>query len=295
MTKITMDQIKELRKETQIGMMDCKKALIEAEGDHDKAIDILRKKGAAVAAKRANSETNNGNIHACISSDLKNGALIEIGCETDFSANTDDMKNFAKNICEHVLVNNPKSIKDGDDCLLLQSFADMKVEDHLNGLIAKIREKIEIAEIITFGVEKEGIISSYIHPGANLGVLLEIETDKAIDSSNIDEIKQLGKDICMQIVVTNPLAINSDQLDKAVVEKEKALAKEQLLESGKPANIIDKILEGKIKKYYQDVCLLNQDFIKIEKDTILDQINQVAKNSGVKIVLKKFARFAIGK
>lgn len=298
MTKITMDQIKKLREETQIGMMDCKKALIEAEGDHDKAIEILRKKGAAVAAKRAGSETNNGNVDACISEDLKTGALVKIGCETDFSANTKAMLDFGKDVCNNVLKTNPSCIKDGDNCLVKQTLLDnpsMKIEDNLNDLIAKIGEKIEIADIARFQVEKDGIISSYIHPGSNIGVLLQLDTDKPVTAENLDKLKQLGKDICMQIVVTNPLAIRPEELDKDIVEKEKTLAKEQLLESGKPENIIDKILEGKMKKYYQDVCLLNQMFIKNDKITIQDQINQVEKDTGLKVNVKKFARFAIGK
>ncbi len=292
MAKITMEQVKQLRRKTQVGMMDCKKALMESDGDFEKAIEILRKKGAAVAAKRAGSETNNGNIASCISDNLKSGALVKIGCETDFSANTQAMKNFAQEVCKNVLVNNPTCIKDGENCLINQKVVSkpaITIQDHLNEIIAKIGEKIEIAQIARFQVEKEGIVSSYIHPGANLGILVEFETDKAIDSAHKKEIKQLGKNICMQIAVTNPLAISPDQLDATALEKERTFIKEQLAASGKPENILE------MNKYYEDVCLLNQKFIKNDKISIKEQINQVVKKVGLQIEVKQFARFAIGK
>ena len=292
MSKITTDLIKELREKTQIGMMDCKKALIEADGDLEKATELLRKKGAAVAAKRADNETNNGNIESCISSDYKSGAIIKISCETDFSANTQDMKNFAKEVCESILENKNKK----EDSILNQKCNDsVNVQDKLNDLIARIAEKIEVWEFDRFEVEKEGLVSSYIHPGSNLGVLIELSTDKEIDAQNLDKVKGLSKDICMQIAVTNPLCVIPAQLETKTIEKELTLIKEQLKESGKPEAIIDKIAEGKMRKYYEEVCLLNQKFIKNDKLTIKNHVDQVAKETGLKIEVKKYTRLKIGK
>ena len=297
MTKITMELIKQLREKTHVGMMDCKNALIESEGDIEKAIEILRKKGADVAQKRADKETNHGNIEACLNKDSKSGALVKIGCETDFSANTKDMKDFALNVCNHILQATPECIGEGENCLLKQKIVSdekMTVEDKLNELIAKIREKIEIKEFKRFQIKKFGIINFYIHPGANLGVLLELETDQAVEQ-NIKKIKQLALDICMQVAVTNPLCINPSQLDEKVLEKERSLIKEQLLEQGKPENIIDKITEGKMNKFYEQTCLLNQKFIKNDKLTVKNHINQISKDTGLKKEIKNFKRMSIGK
>ncbi len=298
MAKVTMELNKELREKTQVGMMDCKKALIESEGDVEKAIELLRKKGAAVALKRAGNETNNGNIDACMSGDLKSGVLIKIGCETDFSANTDDMKSFAQNMADHILENKPTCVSDGDNCLMDQSYKHDKklnIQEKLNELIAKIGEKVEVAEFDLFNVENHGIVNAYIHPGSNMGVMVQLDTDKNVSAENIDKLKSLSRDICMQIAVTSPLCIDPSQLDASILEKEKTIIKEQLVAAGKPEKIIDKITEGKIQKYYQDVCLLKQNFIKNDKLTIQNHINQVEKDTGLKIEVKKFKRFSIGK
>lgn len=299
MSKITMELIKELREKTLVGMMDCKKALIESDGDMEKAIEILRKKGSLVASKRASNQTNHGQIESRISQDLKTGVLLKVSCETDFSANTADLKTFAKDVCEQILQTKTTCIQNGENCLLNQkllSNPSITIQDMLNDLIAKIGENIKIETFAKFELDsKNGIICSYIHPGANLGVLISISTDQAIDANKLDTIKTLGKDICMQIAVTNPIAISPTQIDTAVLEKEKSFHKEQLATSGKPANIIDKILEGKMSKFYEDVCLLNQKFIKNDKITIQEQINQVSKNTGIKISIEQFTRLSVGK
>ncbi len=297
MAKVTMELIKELREKSQVGMMDCKRALIESDGDIEKAIEVLRKKGAAVATKRAGRDTNNGHIQACISPDFKSGALLKISCETDFSANTTTMKDFAKSTCEHILKANPSCVKDGDNCLMEQELSSkpgLKIKDHLNELIAKITENIQVKEFVRFELKSNGIVNAYIHPGSNLGVLIELVTDKEV-GANLEELKKLSKDICMQIVVTDPLSIDPSGLEETTLEKERSIAKEILLKSGKPENMIDKIMEGKIKKFYEDVCLLNQKFIKNDKITIQEHINQIAKDTGLKIDVANFTRFVIGK
>jgi elongation factor Ts len=295
---ITMELIKELREKTLVGMMDCKKALIESDGDIEKAIEILRKKGSLVASKRASNETNHGQIESCISKDYKTGVILKVSCETDFSANTQDLKDFAKETCEQVLQTNPSSITDGDNCLMNQkliSNSKVTINDRLNDLIAKIAENIKVETFVRYHITGNGIVGNYIHSGSNLGILIELSTDKAVGPEKLEELKALSKDICMQIAVTNPIAISSTQIDTAVLEKERAFHREQLATSGKPANIIDKILEGKMNKYYEDVCLLNQKFIKNDKVTIQEQINQTAKNTGLKIEVKHFTRLSVGK
>lgn len=297
MAKITIELIKELREKTQVGMMDCKKALIESDGNIEKAIELLRKKGAAVAAKRANSATDNGHVETYISEDFKNGVLLRVSCETDFSAKTDDMKKFSSDICKTILKKKPSCAHDDINCLLELKLADrdLTIGDSLNELIAKIGEKTKVEEFARCEVENNGFVNSYIHPGANLGIILELTTDKAVDSSNLEKLKQLSHDICMQIAVTSPLSIDPDGLDPEVLEKELSIIKAQLAASNKPENLIEKIATGKMNKYYEEVCLLNQKFIKDDKVTIKKLIEKVAKEAGLQINVKSFKRFAIGK
>jgi elongation factor Ts len=296
MAKITMELIKELREKTQVGMMDCKKALIEAEGNLEKATDILRKKGADVAQKRADKETNNGNIGCCISQDSKAGVLVKIGCETDFSANTNDMKDFCNEVCLHILEKKPSSISGNENSLVSQAlFSDptQTIGDRLNELVAKIGEKIEISDFARFQVQNNGLINAYIHPGANLGVIVELETNND-PSPRKEKIAQLATDICMQVAVTNPMCIDPSQLDEKTLTKEKTIIQEQLLAAGKPENIIDKITKGKMNKFYQKVCLLNQLFIKNDKVTVKKHIEQISKETDLQITFKNFKRFVIG-
>ncbi|MCF7800111.1 translation elongation factor Ts [Candidatus Babeliales bacterium] len=295
MAEITMELIKELREKTQVGMMDCKKALQEANGDMEKAIEILRKKGAAVASKRSGKETLQGTLQAKISPDFKSGSLVKINCETDFAAKTKDMQDFADEVCEHILKCCPKVMEGVGQALLEEKLSNKNITiyDRLNDLVAKISECIKVDEFVKFSVQTNGVVNAYIHPGANLGVLVELETDKPVEN-NIEDLKTLSKDICMHIAVTNPMSISPDDLDPNVVEKELSIIKEQLAASGKPANMIEKIAQGKIGKFYQDVCLLNQNFIKDEKVTIKDLISQYSKKTGLNIVVKNFKRLSIG-
>lgn len=287
MSSINMDLVKKLREKTQVGMMDCKKALIEANGDMDAAIDILRKKGAAVAAKRAENETNNGRVEAYVSSDARIGSLVSIACETDFSANTEDMVMFAELVAREAAESN---IEDKDTLLSTKS----NLKNTLDELIAKISEKIEIDTVAAMHVEKHGIIGTYIHPGASIGVIVELETQNEVAGA-LEELKLLARDICMHAAVTKPLALKPTELDPALLEKERAITQEQLAASGKPANMIDKILEGKMNKYYSEVCLTKQSFIKNEDLTIEKLVENFSKQINNPISIKRFVRLGIGR
>ena len=294
MAKITMELVKELREKTQVGMMDCKKALTEANGNIEKAVELLRKKGAAVAQKRAGNATDNGHIESCLSDDNKKGVLLKVSCETDFSANTSNMKSFAKEVCQHVLNKETSDVQ----TLLDEAFfedANITIGQKLEDLISKIAESIKAEEFVMLKTDANGLINSYIHTGANLGVMIELRADKGINGSNKDKVKQLAHDICMQIAVTNPLAIRPEELDKSTLEKEQDVIREQLIAAGKPENMIDKIMQGKVNKFYEDVCLMNQKFIKDDKKTITKVIDEVSKETGLNIKIGQFARFAIGK
>ena len=299
MANITLKQIKELREKTQVGMMDCKKALIDADGDMEKAIEILRKKGAAVAAKRADKQAIHGIIEDYISDDNKIGCLVKLNTETDFSANTQDAKNFTKQLAKHIATAKPMYIEGEDNNALLNQKLEEKnltVKECLNELIAKITENIKVGDFARFEIKENGIVNAYIHPGSTLATLVEIETDKPVelDKAAGQKIKQLAHDVCMQIAVTNPVSIDSSQIQHENLETERKIAREQLIEAGKPEKIIDKILEGKMRKYFEEVCLIEQPFIKDDKTKIKQYIAQVEKDTGIKIQIKQFKRFAIG-
>ncbi|MBU4269265.1 translation elongation factor Ts [Candidatus Dependentiae bacterium] len=293
MAEITMELIKELREKTQVGMMDCKKALIESNGDIEKAIEILRKKGAAVAQKRAGNATDNGHVESCLSKDFRKGVLLKMSCETDFSANTQDMKNFAKDVCEHILSKGCKSVENLLNEIIFNG--KITIQQKLEELIAKIAESIKAEEFVLYETDNFGFVNSYIHPGANLGILIELRADKEITGANVEKLKQLTHDLCMQIAVTNPLSISSNDLDKDVIAKEQEIIKEQLLSSGKPANMVEKIMQGKLAKFYEDVCLENQVYIKNDKLKVNQLVESVSKETGLKLEIKNFTRFFVGK
>lgn len=291
MAAVNMDLVKQLRDQTQVGMMDCKKALEESNGDLTLAVEILRKKGAAVAAKRAGNEATKGRVEAFIAPDNKTGALVQMSCETDFSANTQAMEAFAKMTAELVTTQNPASpealmaIKNQTTSLTLQ--------ESLDELIAKICENIKINQFARFELTGDGLINAYIHPGSTIGIMIELQT--ATPVADVETLKSLAKDLCMQIAVTNPLCIDPTQLDQQVLEKERSIAREQLVASNKPAAIIEKIVDGKINKFYEEVCLINQLFIKNDKANVKTHVEEVAKKLGTTITVTQFKRFAIGR
>lgn len=286
MAKISMDLIKELREKTLVGMMDCKKALEETNGDLEKAIELLRKKGADIASKRADKETNNGRIEAYVADDFQSGAIVEVACETDFSANTDAMKEFALFAAKNALqekTSNPEE-------LLTKSVDTKKMLDEL---LAKIAERISISKIALLEVTERGIVNHYIHPGSQVGVIIELATENEC-SNHIDELKSIARNVCMHIAVRCPLAVVPQELDQDVVAKERSIIEEQLKAANKPANMIEKITEGKINKFYKEVCLLNQPFIKNEDQNIESYLKEQSEKLGNAITIKRFSHFVIG-
>jgi elongation factor Ts len=293
MAEITMDLIKQLRNKTSVGMMDCKNALIESDGDFDKAIEILRKKGAAVAAKRADNTTDHGVISAYVSADYSVGSLLETSCETDFAANTDYLKDFTTHLVKKIADNKEVVAL---DALLQQKLGNgaLTVGESLEEVVSKISENTKIGRMACYATGTNGLVQSYIHPGATLGILIELEASNDI-SAHKEEISAAARNICMQIAVTNPLCVRPAELDPALVEKERAFIVEQLAASGKPAAMVEKITAGKLDKFYEEVCLLQQKYIKDDKLKVSDVCDQLGKTIGATITVKRFARYAVGK
>ena len=287
MANITAALVKELRERTSAGMMDCKKALMENDGDMDKAIDWLREKGLAQAAKKAGRIAAEGAVVQYITECGKVGAVVEVNCETDFVAKTDNFMNFANAVAKHVALANPADI----DALNAQKFVDDEsktISDMISDATVAIGEKISIRRFARY--ETTGLVSSYIHMGGKVGVLVEVATEAADN----DAVKELAHDICLQIAAAKPEAVRREEVNAENLEKEKEIYRVKALESGKPEKIVDKIVEGQIEKYYKEVCLLEQVFVKDSDKTVKGLISEVAKAVGSPIDVVRYVRFERG-
>lgn len=275
---ISAQDVNKLRKETGAGMMDCKKALEEANGDFDAAVDILRKKGQKISAKRADKEASEGMVFATTTSDLSEGILIALNCETDFVAKNEEFVKLGNSILETAAANGASSVDD----LKAKTLADGRsINDHITDLMGKIGEKIEIS---AFERVKADAVVPYVHSNAKLGVLV------ALQGTGGKDVTEVGKDVAMQIAAMNPVAVDKDGVDSSVIEREMAIGREQALAEGKPENIVDKIAEGKMNKFYKDNTLLNQQFVKDSSKTVA----QVLKDVNGDLTVTQFTRTSIG-
>jgi elongation factor Ts len=275
MAEITAATVGKLREMTNAGLMDCKKALTEAGGDLDKAVDILRKKGAASAAKKASREANEGLIVQSIQPGAKAGILVEINCETDFVARNEAFRAFCDEVARALLAN---------------PTADL--EATRTAQVAKMGENIQISRHHRMEVSGNGMVAAYIHTGAKVGVLVEVGAGKESTVAN-DDFKQLVKDITLQIAAGHPFVVSRDQVDPAVLAKEKEIASEQV--KNKPPQAVAKIVEGKLEKFYQGYCLLDQGFVKRNSEvTVREHVASLAKQLGDEITIRRFVRFQVG-
>ena len=273
MAAITAALVKDLRERTGAGMMDCKKALVACDGDMDAAIDFLREKGLAAAAKKSGRIAAEGAVLSYVSEDGKCGAIVEVNCETDFVAKTDDFKALVVSIAKQVV-----DVKPADLAALLASEKDgVTVEAMVTAATAKIGEKISVRRFALYN-NPEGQVISYIHMGGKIGVLVNM----------VGGSEELGKDIAMQIAAANPKFLNRTLVPAEEIEHEKAVQAEKFRQEGKPEKMIEKIVMGSINKYFKEVCLVDQAFVKDDKMTIA----QLLKNNNADVV--DFARFQMG-
>jgi len=279
---ITAAQVNELRKKTGAGMMDCKSALVEADGDMIKAVEILRKKGTAVAAKRADRSANEGIILTKISDDKKRGSILEINCETDFVAKSEDFVKLADKAIKTAFEKRDDSVNK-----LLEKNPDLN--DMLNDVLGKVGEKIEISRLANEEASN-GLLVDYIHPGSKLGVMVKFDNVK----NSSDELVELGKDVAMQIAAMNPLCVTREEVEKETIEKEIEIYKEISRKEGKPEQILEKIAQGKLNKFYQENVLLEQAFIKDNSKTVSDLIKEYNLKHKSDSKIKLFHRFHLG-
>ena len=275
MAEITAALVAKLREMTNAGLMDCKRALTESNGDLNLAVDILRKKGVAAAAKKASRETKEGIVAQYIQPGARLGVLVEVNCETDFVAKNESFRAFCDEVVR-TLANNPN----GD---LVVSRA---------AVVAKTGENIKVSRSQRLEVTGNGLIAGYIHTGAKIGVLVEVGAGKEATVGQ-DDFRQLVRDITLQIAAANPIAVSRDQLDPVVIAKEKEIASEQA--KNKPPQAVAKIIEGKLEKFYQGYCLVDQGFVKQNSEiTVKEHIASVGKRLGDDIMVRRFLRFQVG-
>jgi elongation factor Ts len=278
---ITAAQVNELRQKTGAGMMDCKKALTEANGDFEKAIEILRKKGASVAAKRAEKSANEGMIRTKISADKSTGFIIEVNCETDFVAKSNDFTNFTEEVLNVVESKEPTNVQ--------ELLGDSGLKNKMTDLLGKVGEKIEVSR---FAIEKaiDGIVVDYVHLGSKLGVLVRFDNA----GKAADDLAEMGKDIAMQVAAMSPICVKRDEVPQEVINKEIEIYKEISRKEGKPENILEKIAQGKLNKYYQENCLVEQAFIKDNSKSVGDLLKEFNSKHGTNASVKLFHRFHLG-
>ena len=282
---ITAQAVKELRERTGAGLMDCKKALTETHGDMEKAVDVLREKGLAAAAKKAGRVAAEGIVKTFISEDMKKGAMVEVNCETDFVADNAEFIEFAGKVAEMAANNDVSTV---EELVALKYNDDKTVQEVLTELIAKIGENMTVRRFEKVAVEN-GVVQSYIHGGGRIGVLVQLACD-----SNSSELTQVAKDVCMQIAAANPLFLSENEVDSKALETEKEIYRAQALNEGKPEKIVEKMVEGRIKKYYKEVCLLNQPWVKDADKSISKYLEEKSKEVGSPITVQKYFRFESG-
>ena len=283
---ITAKSVKELREKTGAGMMDCKKALTASEGDMEKAIEILREKGLAAAAKKAGRIAAEGIVKTYISEDGKSAGIVELNCETDFVAANEEFVNFATRLAEMASVTAAKNVEE----FVAEKFdAENTVSEALTALIAKLGENMTVRRFDKFNVAN-GVVESYIHGGGRIGVVVELNCE----ADNTAVLKEVAKDVCMQVAAANPSFLSREDVDTEELEKEKEIYRVQALNEGKPENIVEKMVMGRIQKYYKEVCLLDQAWVKDGDKSISKYLQEKSKEVGSPITINKFVRFERG-
>ena len=282
---ITAKSVKELREMTGAGMMDCKKALVQTEGDIEKAVEYLREKGLAAAAKKAGRVAAEGIVKTFVSADKKTAGMVEVNCETDFVAANEEFVSFADKVAEMVANTSAANVEE----LLAEKFdGEATVQEALTALIAKLGENMTLRRFAKFNIEK-GAVASYIHGGGRIGVMVEVACD-----TESEILEEVAREVCMQVAAANPLFLSKEEVDSESLEKEKEIYRVQALNEGKPENIVEKMVNGRIQKYYKEVCLLDQAWVKDGDKSISKFLEEKSKEVGSPINFTRYARFERG-
>jgi len=288
MAEISASMVMKLRKMSGQGMMDCKKALAETNGDMDKAMEVLRKKGLATLGKRAERETSEGIVVGKMSEDGRVAVMATLCCETDFVAKSDDFVAAAERLADYAMAADADS---GTGNVLETAIEGKNFGDYLTELVGKTGEKTQVGDYAKYKLDGPGVIGVYIHFNDKVGAMVQIDASSD-DAAASAALKQTAADIAMHITAVNPLALDKEGIDAETIEREKAIYAEQV--KNKPASIVDKIVEGKMKKFYAENCLLEQLFVKDDSKTVAQVLAEAGKQAGGKAKIKRFARFDVG-
>ena len=287
--EFTAKDVMTLRERSGAGMMDCKKALKECDGDMEKALDYLREKSLAASAKKALRIAAEGIVDCFVCDECGVGVIVEVNCETDFVAKTDNFIGFANKVAKQVALANPADV----DAMLAQPSVDdnsKTISDLVSDATVAIGEKISIRRFSRY--ETAGVVSTYIHLGGKVGVMVEVSADEAGRTN--DTVKTFAHDLALQIAAAKPEAVRREEVDTAKLEKEKEILRAQALNEGKPEKIVDRMVEGRIEKYYKEVCLLEQPFVKDGDKNIKALMAEIAKETGATLDIVRFSRFERG-
>ncbi|MEF3191835.1 MAG: translation elongation factor Ts [Campylobacterales bacterium] len=287
MAAVTSELIKELRERTGAGLMDCKKALTEVDGDIEAAIDWLRKKGLATAAKKAGREACEGVVTVKISDDYKKGTLVEVNCETDFVAQNDVFNEFAKEVTDHIFTVAPTSLEE----LAESQIKGVQFADHLSVVISRIGENIVVRRFASIEAGENGVVNGYIHGNGKIGVLVSAACDSEKTAAHI---RDALKDVAMHIAALNPSYLDETRIPAEDLAREEEIAKEQLRKEGKPEAMWDKIIPGKLMKFKKETCLVHQPFVKDDSKSVAQFVSEKAKDVGGTATLAEFIRFEMG-
>ena len=280
MTQITASMVKELREISGVGMMECKKALVEAQGDMESAKELLRKTGQAKALKKSARETHEGGIGLYISPDKQQGGLSKLACETDFVAKNEKFKDLLNQLAQ-------LASEKGTDDFIHQPFAGKTVQEGLMQAVGELGENIQFLAAKTLMVES-GMVGGYVHMTGKIGVLLALQTNP---SHNSEALQNLAKDIAMHIAASQAEAVSEEQIPQEILDKEKEIFTAQARESGKPENIIEKMIEGRLQKFKKEICVLSQPFVKNPDQTVGALLDEMSQSLKVEIALKDFVKF----
>ena len=275
MSSITKEDVVNLREKTGAGLIDCKRALADSNGDMEEAISLLRKKGVASAAKKAGRDAGEGIIAQHLNADRSKGILVEVNCETDFVAKNEDFIAFSREVAQDLLGN-----------------PEIDLESKRTEQVAKIGENIRISRSESLAPSGNGVVESYVHTGAKVAVLIAISTESVLGEESNSKVLSLAKDLCMHIAATSPVCVSRDDIPSELVEKEKEIALAQA--EGKPAQAIEKIVQGKLEKYFSTSCLLEQPFVKDPDHVIRDLLSSLGNEIGTEIGVERFIRFQVG-
>jgi elongation factor Ts len=286
---ITASLVNELRKKTNVGMMECKKALTETNGDIDAAVTYLRERGMMKAAAKADREATEGIIAARLSNDGKSGILIEVNCETDFVSRNDNYIAFVGEIADTLAASSAKTLEEA----LAVKIGDISVEDFIKAKTLELGENMRLRKFERFDLQDGGAIAQYIHMGGKVGVLLEVSATNG-DTASKDAFRDLVKDITLHIAAAAPKGLSRDEITADIIEAEKNIYRVQLAAEGKPEAMIEKIVEGKIGKFFSEAVLLEQAFVKDPETTIKKLVETKGKEVGDTLVVKRFVRFGLG-